>query len=68
MWAFFRRQTYFFLLGFVVALMACVAYAVGLNDLVRYIIISAAVGIVFSLLIFFLERRFPDRPPSDFVD
>ncbi|MEO9255661.1 MAG: hypothetical protein ABI305_08985 [Tepidiformaceae bacterium] len=68
MWAFFRRQTYYFLWGFTIALVACVAYAVGLSDLVKYIIISGLVGIIVSLIIFFLERRFPEKRTGDFVD
>jgi hypothetical protein len=68
MWTFFRRQTYFFLWGFAIAMIACVAYAVGLDDLIKYIVISALVGVIVSLIIFVLERRFPDRRSGDFVD
>jgi hypothetical protein len=64
MWSFFRRQTYYFLWGFAIALVICVAYDVGVDQLVKYAIISAIVGAVLSIGIFFLERRFPDRTPT----
>ena len=60
MWRFFRRQATYFSWGFAIALAAIVAWDVGVSDLVRYALTAAVVGIVVSVGIFFLERRFPD--------
>jgi hypothetical protein len=68
MWTFFRRQSYYFLWGFAITLAICVAYALGLDDLIKYVVISAIAGVVVSLIIFLLERRFPDHRTGDFVD
>lgn len=61
MWAFVRRQTFYFICGFTVSLAAIVAWKVGVSDLVDYAIVSAVVGLVVSVGIFFLERIFPDN-------
>ncbi len=61
MWHFLRKQFTYFSWGFAIALVACVAYELGLSDLVKYVIISAAVGVVVSVGLFFLERRFPEQ-------
>lgn len=60
MWTFFRRQTFYFIWGFAISLAVIVAWKVGVSDLVNYAIISAVVGVVVSVGIFLLERRFPD--------
>lgn len=62
MWSFLHRQFTYFSWGFAVALAACIAYAVGVSDLVKYGIISAVAGVLVSVGIFVLERRFPERP------
>jgi hypothetical protein len=61
MWHFLRRQLTYFSWGFAIAMAACVAYAVGVSDLVKYVVISAAVGVAVSVGLFLLERRFPDQ-------
>ncbi|MCZ2109245.1 MAG: hypothetical protein LC118_06735 [Dehalococcoidia bacterium] len=61
MWSFFRRQATYFVWGFAIALVAIVAYNVGVSDLVKYVITAAIVGVVVSAAIFFLERRFPEH-------
>ncbi len=62
---FFRKQTTYFIWGFAVSLAIIVAYEVGLDSLLKYAIISAAIGIAISAIIFGLERRFPDKPNTD---
>lgn len=60
MWAFLRKQTFYFLWGFAISLAVIVAWKVGVSDLINYAVISAVVGVVVSLAIFFLERLWPD--------
>lgn len=60
MWRFFRRQATYFVWGFAIALVAIVAYDVGVSDLVKYVVTAAIVGLVVSVVLFFLERQFPD--------
>lgn len=61
MWHFLRRQATYFVWGFAIALVICVAYALGTSDLIKYIVISAIVGVVVSVGLFFLERQFPEE-------
>lgn len=61
MWHFLRRQATYFIWGFAITLVICVAVALGTSELIKYIIISAVVGIAVSLALFFLERQFPDE-------
>ncbi|MBA4179568.1 MAG: hypothetical protein C0506_03175 [Anaerolinea sp.] len=61
MWAFFRRQTFYFIWGFAISLAVIVAWKVGVSDLLNYAMISAVVGVVVSATIFFLERKFPNN-------
>jgi hypothetical protein len=63
--SFFRRQTTYFVWGFAIALVITIAVDRGLDTLVRYFLIAAAAGVVVSVAIYFLERRFPDRDPLD---
>ena len=65
MWAFFRRQTFYFIWGFAISLAVIVAWKVGVSDLINYAVISAVVGVVVSIGIFFLERLFPDKTPAE---
>lgn len=60
MWRFLRRQATYFVWGFAIALVAIVAYDVGVSDLVKYVITAAIVGLVVSVGLFFLERQFPE--------
>ena len=61
---FFRRQATHFMWGFTLALLGTVAWDLGLDKLGRYAAISAAVGVVVAAGVFFLERRFPDKPAT----
>lgn len=68
MWRFLHRQFTYFTWGFAVALIGCIAYAVGVSELAKYAAISAAAGLVVSIVIFFLERRFPEQSPPPPVE
>ena len=61
---FFRRQATHFMWGFTLALAFIVAWDLGVDPLIRYAAISAAVGVVVAGAVFFLERRFPDKPST----
>ncbi len=61
MWKFLHRQFTYFSWGFALAMAACIAYAVGVSDLLKYLVISAVVGVVVSIGLFMLERRFPEQ-------
>ena len=61
---FFRRQATHFMWGFALALAFTVAWDLGVDPLIRYAAISAVVGVVVAVGVFFLERRFPDKPAT----
>ena len=61
MWHFLKRQFTYFSWGFAIAMTVSIAYELGLSDLVKYVVISAVVGVVVSIGLFMLERRFPEQ-------
>jgi uncharacterized membrane protein len=61
MWTALRRYTNFFLIGFVVAFVVYLFVRYDADQILLGIVIGIAAGIVLCLLIFFLERRFPER-------
>jgi len=66
MWSFLRRQSLYFLVGFVATVLVYLFIKIGSNDVLWGIAFGAAGGIVLSAIIFYLERKFPDRgsPPT----
>jgi cell division protein FtsW (lipid II flippase) len=68
MWSFLRRQLLYFLVGFVITFVIYLFVEWEADKVVTGAAIAIAGGIVLSLGLFFLERRFPEQtppPPSD---
>ncbi len=64
MWGFFRRQILYFLLGFVATFVIYIFARFDTDTVILGLIISALVGVVLSGVLFYFERRFPDRTPG----
>ncbi len=61
MWSTLRRLWHFFLAGFVATFVVYLFIRFDANKVLLGIIIGAAGGLVISVIIFALERRFPAR-------
>lgn len=61
MWSFLRRQFTYGLVGFVIAFIIYLFIQFDTSEVVNGLLISLAAGIVLMVVLFFLERRFPER-------
>lgn len=61
MWSFLRRQSLFFLIGFIVTFVVYLFIKIGSEDVLLGIAIGAGGGVLLSGVIVYLERKFPDR-------
>jgi hypothetical protein len=64
MWHFLKRQAMFFLVGFVLTFLVYLFVRFSADAVVLGIVIATAGGLAVSTVIFWLERRFPDRTPA----
>ena len=62
MWTFLRRLLRFFTIGFIVTFIVTLFVQFDADDVILALVIGAAGGVVVALVLFFLERRFPDQP------
>lgn len=62
MWSAVRRLLRFFTIGFIVTFIVTLFIQFDANDVVLSLVIGAAGGVVVAVVLFFLERRFPDEP------
>lgn len=67
MWAFFRRQGLYFLVGFVVAFLIYLFVRFDADAIVLGILISAGAGVGLSMFLWWLERRFEKRQTTTTV-
>lgn len=58
---FIRRRLLWFLIGFVAAFLVYLFIKFDANEIFEGLSIAVAVGFGVSVLVFFLERRFPDK-------
>jgi predicted membrane channel-forming protein YqfA (hemolysin III family) len=63
MWTALRRFWHYFLLGFLIVFVVYLYFRLDQGELIVGLLLGAAGGLVLSLGIFALERRFPERPP-----
>lgn len=61
MWTFLRRRLLWFLIGFVAVFVVYLFVRFNVDAVILGIVVSAFGGVATSLLIFFLERRFPEE-------
>jgi hypothetical protein len=66
MWQFLRRQTLYFLIGFVITFIVYLFIRFSADAVILGVAVAAGGGIGASVVLFMLERRFPDndRPPT----
>ncbi len=63
MWSFLRWQSLYFFIGFTATFLVYLFIKIGSKDVLWGMACGAIGGLVLSAVIFFLERRFPDRGP-----
>ena len=64
MWATLQRFWHYFLIGFIVTFVVYVFVRLDKDKILLGLLLSVVVGLVLSIGLFLLERRFPDhRPP-----
>jgi len=64
MWSFLRRQSLYFFIGFTATFLVYLFIKIGSKDVLWGVAFGAIGGIALSAIIFFLERKFPDRGPA----
>ena len=64
MWHYLRRMLSVFLIGFVIAFVLYLFVRFDADDVIVGMVIGAAAGLVLSIAVAFLERRFPDDTPA----
>jgi membrane associated rhomboid family serine protease len=63
MWRFLRREFLYFLVGFVATFVVYLFIRFDADKVLLGVAIGAIGGILLAILIFVLERRFPERIP-----
>ena len=61
MWTFLRRQVRIFMIGFIVASIVTLFIVAERNEILWTVIVGAAGGAGLVVVLYFLERRFPDE-------
>jgi cell division protein FtsW (lipid II flippase) len=61
MWSFLRRRLLWFLIGFVIAFLVYLFIRYNVDQIVLGMVIAAGGGLGLTVVIFYLERRFPDK-------
>jgi len=63
MWATLRRFWHFFLVGFIVTFVVYVFVRLDKDKILLGLLLAVVVGLVLSIGLALLERRFPDHTP-----
>jgi hypothetical protein len=63
MWSFLRRQFLYFLVGFVATFVIYLFVRFDADKVLLGVAIGAVGGIVLAIVLFALERRFPEQVP-----
>jgi hypothetical protein len=64
MWSFLRREFLYFLIGFVATFIVYLFIRFDADAVILGVVIGAVGGVVLAVVLFFLERKFPDRVPD----
>lgn len=64
MWTFLKKQALYVLAGFVVTFVVYLFVQFDSDRVLLGILVGAGGGVALALVLFLLERRFPDRPPQ----
>ncbi len=60
MWTFLRRESRFFTIGFIVTFIVTLFIRFDPTDVLTSIAIGAAGGLILAIVLWYLERKFPD--------
>lgn len=60
MWQFLRRQLNYFLIGFIISFVIYLFARYDADQIFLGVVIGVVCGFALTLIIFFLERRFPE--------
>jgi hypothetical protein len=63
MWTFLRKQALYFLVGFVITFVIYLFVRFDADKVLLGVSIGALGGVGLSIVLFMLERRFPDQSP-----
>lgn len=61
MWSFLRRQLNYFLIGFVATFIVYLFIRFDSDKVLLGVVLGSGGGLLLTVAIFWLERRFPDR-------
>ena len=64
MWTFLRRESRFFSIGFIVTFIVTLFVRFDPTDILTSIAIGAAGGFLLAVVLWYLERKFPDNIDS----
>jgi mannose/fructose/N-acetylgalactosamine-specific phosphotransferase system component IIC len=64
MWSFLRRQFLYFLIGFVLTFVIYLFVRFDADKVLLGVAIGAVGGILAAIVLFALERRFPEQTPT----
>lgn len=62
MWTFLKRRLLWFLIGFVVVFLGYLFVRYNPDSIILGMFIASAGGAFVSILVYYLERKFPDEP------
>jgi cell division protein FtsW (lipid II flippase) len=64
MWHFLKRQALYFLIGFVITFLVYLFIRFDADKVLLGMVIAAVGGVALAIVLFLLERRFPEQPPA----
>ena len=64
MWSFLRREFLYFLVGFVATFIVYLFIRFDPDEVLLGVAIASVGGIILAIVLFYLERKFPDRIPD----
>ena len=60
MWTFLRRESRFFTIGFMATFIVTLFIRFNATDVLTSVAIGAAGGLILAIILWYLERRFPE--------
>lgn len=64
MWSFLRREFLYFLVGFVATFIVYLFIRFDPDEVLLGVAIASVGGIILAIVLFYLERKFPEKVPD----